>query len=64
MTFPVGNMLGLLVYGTFLEFYFIWGHMGLLLLFEIGVVVGALGQTYVCPYSGLVGCSAGTVHYN
>jgi len=54
-----GNCLGLLFYGLLAESYFIGGSLGVLLIFQSSIILGALGHAHILPFEGLVGCSAG-----
>eukprot|EP01034_Spumella_vulgaris_P022495 gene22495-28623_t len=54
-----GNSLASLGFGGMLETYQPYGFALCALVYQFGIIFGALGHSYLWPFRGLVGCSPG-----
>jgi membrane associated rhomboid family serine protease len=47
------------LYGCIFEMYHPFGHIAFGILYQLSIVLGALGHAAIWPYRGIYGCSAG-----
>lgn len=54
-----GNMMGVIIYGSFFEIFHWYGHVWTFIIYELSILCGALGHSLLFPWTALVGCSPG-----